>query len=172
MLEQKEFKVPNEIIASKGQRFLNMIIDRIVFYFIFILIGVLLGVVFSLAGFEEGMTWLEEMDHIPPVMDYLLTFILMFAYFMLLESLVSITIGKLLTKTIVVLENGEKPTPRDIAVRTISRFIPFDPLSFLGDPSRGWHDSLSHTYVVKEDLLKEYKTNHQRFLELGESPND
>jgi uncharacterized RDD family membrane protein YckC len=156
------------MLASKGRRFLNMIIDRIVFYLIFALIGVLLGLIFSLVGYEEGIIWIENLSYITPLLDYLITFLAIFAYFMILESLVSRTIGKALTKTIVVLENGEKPTPKDIAIRTISRFVPFDPFSFLGDPSRGWHDSWSNTYVVREDILQEYKILHQRFLDLGE----
>jgi hypothetical protein len=35
-------------------------------------------------------------------------------------------------------------------IRTLSRFIVFEALSYLGSVSRGWHDSLSGTYVVKK----------------------
>jgi hypothetical protein len=38
----------------------------------------------------------------------------------------------------------------EIFIRTLSRFIIFEGLSYLGSVSRGWHDSLSGTYVVKK----------------------
>ncbi len=168
VLNHKAFVVTDEILANKGRRFLNLMIDRIAFYLIFILIGAFLGLFFSLIGYEEGLLWIGQLENISQAWDILLTLSIMFLYYFAMESLVGRTIGKALTKTVVVLKNGEKPTTRDIAIRTISRFIPFDPLSFLGNPTRGWHDSLSETYVVKEDLLKESIRLHKRFIALGE----
>ena len=37
------------------------------------------------------------------------------------------------------------------------RLIPFEILSFLGMPARGWHDSISKTFVVNKNLLDEKK---------------
>jgi len=34
--------------------------------------------------------------------------------------------------------------------RTLCRYIPFEPFSFLGNKPIGWHDSLSKTLVVKD----------------------
>jgi hypothetical protein len=36
-----------------------------------------------------------------------------------------------------------------IFLRTLCRFIPFEPISFLGGAG-GWHDRFSSTFVVKE----------------------
>lgn len=69
-------------------------------------------------------------------------------YFVLLEWLTGCTIGKLLTGTKVVDEDGNHPSFGRILLRTLARFIPFEFLSFLGTPPRGRHDSLSGTYVI------------------------
>jgi uncharacterized RDD family membrane protein YckC len=39
--------------------------------------------------------------------------------------------------------------------------IPFNALSFLGIIPRGWHDSISKTYVVRTNLLEERIRNVQ-----------
>jgi uncharacterized RDD family membrane protein YckC len=66
------------------------------------------------------------------------------------------TVGKFITQTIVVDEHGEKPHHETILIRSLCRLIPFNPFSvlFLG---RGWHDSISKTYVVNKKALDEKK---------------
>ena len=59
------------------------------------------------------------------------------------------TFGKYFTKTIVVKHDGSRPNMKSIMIRTLSRLIPFEPFSFL-TADRGWHDTLSVTYVVKK----------------------
>ncbi len=70
-------------------------------------------------------------------------------YYTFLEKLFGVTIGKLVTNTRVVQENGSNITWAQSFIRTISRCVPFEWLStFTGYP---WHDKWSNTYVVKED---------------------
>ena len=65
-----------------------------------------------------------------------------------MESLTGRTMAKLITRTKVVMENGDKPTFEVILTRTLCRLIPFNWISFLGDDGVGWHDSLSKTRVI------------------------
>ena len=61
--------------------------------------------------------------------------------------------GKLITGTRVVTENGGKPRWGQIVGRSFARFIPFEALSVLfwnDKERRGWHDSLSKTCVVRK----------------------
>ena len=53
-----------------------------------------------------------------------------------------------------VLKDGSNPGIGDIFIRSVCGEIPFDALSFLGDQGRGWHDSISETYVVDEVKFK------------------
>lgn len=74
-------------------------------------------------------------------------------YYFILELLTQRTLGKFITRTKVVNYDGGKPSLRSVLIRTISRYIPFEVLSFVGskNPS-GWHDILSHTAVVDTSL--------------------
>ena len=62
------------------------------------------------------------------------------------------TIAKYITQTKVVMEDGTTPKASDIVLRSLCRLIPFNVFSFLGAEGRGWHDSISNTYVV--DVVK------------------
>lgn len=48
--------------------------------------------------------------------------------------------------------DGSKPKFDEILIRALCRLIPLNAFSFLGDLGKGWHDTLSKTYVV--DVVK------------------
>jgi uncharacterized RDD family membrane protein YckC len=91
----------------------------------------------------------------------------MVLYYSITESLFSRTIGKLITKTIVVDINGEKPASGIIIKRSFCRLIPFNHFSFLGGNTRGWHDSISNTYVVNKELFEAKKKQFYELDEIG-----
>lgn len=165
VLNYKEFKVTDDMLASSGSRFANSLIDIFIFY---ILIAFLAAVFYLVLEFMVTDAIFDWINAIPSGFSTLLTYSVYFLYFMILETLVGKTIGKLITKTSVVLENGEKPTKSAVAIRTISRFVPFDAFTYLGTPSRGWHDRWSKTYVVKDEVLRDHKRLHQQYHELGQ----
>jgi uncharacterized RDD family membrane protein YckC len=70
-------------------------------------------------------------------------------YYILMEGIFGRTLGKLITGTVVVDGFGNKPSFGKIIGRSFARLIPFEAFSFLGSTGRGWHDSLTDTYVVK-----------------------
>jgi uncharacterized RDD family membrane protein YckC len=72
-----------------------------------------------------------------------------FLYYFIFESIWQRTPGKFITGTKIVDFNGRRPALLTIAQRTLIRFIPFEPFSYLGKKAYGWHDSWSGTYVVK-----------------------
>ncbi len=76
--------------------------------------------------------------------------ILMFAYFILFETVWGKSPAKFITRTKVVNEDGSKPTASTIALRTLCRLIPFDFVSFFSSNPRGWHDKLSKTIVIND----------------------
>jgi uncharacterized RDD family membrane protein YckC len=116
--------------ASKGQRFLNALLDVFIGCpLIMVPCAVLLG--------SSGVNW-------PPQYWRWLVILL---YYIVLEGVSGQTLGKFLTNTIVVAADGGVPTWRQIIVRSFVRLVPLEPLSFLwGD--RGWHDTWSGTRVV------------------------
>jgi uncharacterized RDD family membrane protein YckC len=80
---------------------------------------------------------------------FLIEFAITLYYYLVLEGIFNTSIGKIITSTMVVDYDGRKPGFGQILGRTLCRYIPFDALSFLGKNSRGWHDSIPNTYVVK-----------------------
>jgi uncharacterized RDD family membrane protein YckC len=85
------------------------------------------------------------------IQDYslLLTIAVMLVYYVACEAILGRTPAKLITGTRVVTETGEPPSFGQVLGRTLARFVPFEPFSCLGDPPVGWHDSWSHTRVVR-----------------------
>ncbi len=120
--------------ASNGKRFGNMIIDLIVYY--------ALSIVVALVIFLAGQESLLE-----GAAGYLVSFSVYFFYYFLMETIFGATIGKLITGTRVANDTG-KATAGQIIVRTLCRFIPFEPFSFFRTEPGGWHDSISKTRVI------------------------
>ena len=127
---------PDDNLASMGKRFLNSLIDTIAYYAIVFVMGMVAVLSSHNLLIQENLT--------------IFALILMFLYFVVFESLFGKTLGKLITKTKVVMEDGSKPSFTRIMGRSLCRFIPFDGLSYLGG-SIGWHDKFSKTRVVNDN---------------------
>lgn len=84
-------------------------------------------------------------------MAIVLLFVVRMCYYITFESILGATPAKLLTESRVINEKGNSPYFINILTRSIFRFIPFEPFSFFGN--KGWHDSLSNTYVAKEKRI-------------------
>ncbi|WP_185817093.1 RDD family protein [Hymenobacter metallilatus] len=131
---------PTLIRAGQGRRLANLLIDSLaIFAMIF---G--LGVVLAATG-QEAL--LDSLDN--GLLERLLFIVLSVAYYLIMEGLFGRTLGKILTRTRVVTDEGLQPSFGDILKRTAWRIVPFDGLSFLGD-AYGWHDSRSNTMVVRD----------------------
>lgn len=169
VLNYNEFKVTQEMLASKSKRFVNYLVDRILFNLVFYAIGVIIVLIGELLGSDEMLHFLEGLDDISRIADYLITYSFYTIFYFTLESLSQKTIGKLITNTKVVLENGEKPSPETIIIRSLSRMIPFDAFSFLGAIPRGWHDTISKTYVVDSKIFDEQKQAFENYQLIGKT---
>ncbi|MDH7463033.1 RDD family protein [Chitinophagaceae bacterium 26-R-25] len=122
--------------ATVGQRFLNYIIDMVGMY--------ALATVIILAVY--WITGAMIVDDSSP--GLLVGCIAIFVYYSLLEGITNgRSLGKLVTRTRVIKEDGSTPTISDAMKRSVSRLAPFEVLSaFSGHP---WHDKWTRTYVVK-----------------------
>lgn len=120
--------------VSSLTRFLNFIIDSIVW---FIIVAIL-------------TSQLSTKDAVQMLFGYLIFFASYIGYYAFMETKYQKTIGKFITKTKVVNKNGTKPKGGDILRRTFCRLIPFDRISFLFTPN-GFHDRLSDTTIIKDE---------------------
>ncbi|MFN0036419.1 MAG: RDD family protein [Saprospiraceae bacterium] len=127
-------------IADTGKRFVNYLIDRILLQ-VFVVVGFVL-LDFGRSEYEEPPSGL--------LTNLALGYFLTLCYYMLLEGAFNgKTLGKLITRTRAVCEDGSPLTWNKAALRSLCRLIPFEPLSFFAG-SVGWHDSLSKTFVVND----------------------
>ncbi|UII34354.1 RDD family protein [Fulvivirga ulvae] len=123
-------------LASAGQRIGNYVIDTIAYYILLIVFIFILG-------------FLGILDD-SPILIYPLAFGIIFGYYIIMEATFGKTLGKFVTGTKVVTENGEKPSAGAIVGRTFCRLIPFEAFSLLGSQAIGWHDSIPGTRVIRD----------------------
>ncbi len=146
LLEEIQLQWQNEE-ASKGQRLGNYLIDVVVFYVTVTLL--FLGLSFLV---EDQEAFFAFFDKGLGVLDRIFSLILYGIYMGLMEIIFKgRSIGKLITGTKVIRENGENISSRDAMMRGFSRMVPFEALSGLG--VRPWHDKWTDTRVVK---IKKY----------------
>ncbi|MEP7163271.1 MAG: RDD family protein [Ferruginibacter sp.] len=132
--------------ASTGQRFLNFLIDNLVMnYGLSYLTGYAVGITITVLNpdfyVEKGSASFYLLIYMISILDYLL-------YYILSEKLFNgYTLGKLITGTKAIREDGDQLTLKDVLIRTVCRLVPFETLS--GFKIRPWHDEWSKTMVVK-----------------------
>lgn len=136
-------------LASQNRRLVNFIVDYIMIQIVAAFGGAAVG--FFYAAANGGQISPAEIGQLQ-IMGGLIGIVLSLLYYILPEAIMGITIGKLITGTRVIREDGNDPTFGQLIGRTLARMIPFEPLSFLfGDKTVGWHDSLSGTRVVRKN---------------------
>lgn len=149
--------IDDKLLVSGGKRFLNYILDIIFILITVFVLAIVLAILASIFGWQGFLIWMRSMSDLDGQLVFVGTSILYYIFF---EGIFGRSVAKFITGTIVVNENGLKPDFGTIVKRTFCRLIPFDALSFLGN--RGWHDSISDTYVVNRKALgEELKMFHE-----------
>ena len=156
MNQQSELKLEGIVYGSRTStlgRAIHFIGDTILISF--------------LAGYLSAI--LYQTTEIKFFASNLFVIIILLAYYATMEFLFQKTIFKIFTGSIVVTPEGKKPKPASILLRSLIRFIPFEPISllFTSENERWWHDTWTKTYVVKASKLKkslqtndDHKKNH------------
>lgn len=122
------------LIPGKGVRFINAVVDTSAIIILYTLLNMLLSDIIFSAEFTIYL---------------ILFYITGISYYILLEYKFNQTLGKFLTKTMVVGTSGTRPNFQEIIARTALRMIPYEAFSFLFS-NNGMHDRLSHTTVIKK----------------------
>lgn len=166
-MSNRQYTIPDEIIASNGKRFANVVIDYVARLGLTFVIGMIAAMIGVLTGNEEILIFFQNITRIQ---ELTIGLVVLLIYYNVFEIFFGTTIGKLFTKTVVVDVYGEKPNANAILIRSLCRLIPFEVFSFFGTPCIGWHDSLSKTYVVNKEDLRISKELFHSFAEIGENP--
>jgi len=132
--------------AGGGKRFLNYLVDKVVFFiFMYCLTYTLIALQMRLTiDFNGNVAFFRLFSVVFNLLCYAL--FMAFTEFILKGK----TVGKYLTGTRVVKQDGSPIGFRDAVLRGICRIIPFNVFSALGTVCYPWHDRLSKTYVINE----------------------
>lgn len=135
-ISRKEKVIDNR--ASNKLRFINYLLDLFICILIIIIIDVIVD---NFGSLRVEYNW----D------NYFKLWIIgiRFIYYSIQEGIWNRTLGKLVTKTLVVTEKNQTPTLSKILMRTACRFIPLQAFSFLF-MKNGFHDTFSKTKVIEE----------------------
>ena len=163
-MNTENFMVTPDLYASKEKRFVNFIIDLVGYYALSFVVGLILGIL-EVIGLTGALNFLATMGTLGSLVFGI---IIVVTYFSVFEILTQKTLGKFVSKTMVVMEDGTKPTTKDILARSFCRLIPFEAFSFLGSDARGWHDSMSNTYVVDIAKFEAKKMSHTELDQIGQ----
>lgn len=134
------------ITASRTKRLLNWLIDTIIIALIWF------GVILITSNFVINLElheWVEKVNAFKISLSITGT---VFLYYLIFEGFFKTTLGKIITKTSLTTLSGDKISFYQTIIRTICRFIPFEPLSFFSKEAIGWHDSLSKTMVIEIEI--------------------
>jgi uncharacterized RDD family membrane protein YckC len=136
--------------ATSGQRFLNWLIDNLLMRF-----G-LSYITGTAVGYIIGKFFPEYASHIVYDQNTIDLFVLAYAigifnyliYYTICEKAFrGYTLGKLITGTRVIRDDGGELTFKDALLRSLSRLVPFEVLSGFGYSP--WHDAWTKTTVIK-----------------------
>ncbi|MGZ3920560.1 MAG: RDD family protein [Bacteroidia bacterium] len=150
-VEEVQTRLKEVPVVDGFPRFGHFLLDRFFIYILEIIFGVIVGVIISLTGINidpDSQAW--------KFFDSLWTWLILEPlFYFIFEVSIQSSPAKAILGRIVVDEYGNKPTVKQIFIRSISRPVPFEALSCLSP--RGWHDTWSKTFVIRKKDLKELK---------------
>jgi len=154
LAEESQHLEQQFVYATQGQRFLNWLIDNLLLrYGLSYLTGMAIGVLlaFIAPDFLNKIALDQEVGNLSVdfwILLYLVSILNYIVYYTLCEKLFKgHTLGKLITGTRAIRQDGQELTFKDALLRSLSRCVPLEPFS--GFATLTWHDSWTDTMVVK-----------------------
>lgn len=150
------FKIVEDHKASKWQRLANYLIDLAAIYILIMVFFAILGIFFAIFTEVDVDEFANKLGNVNSFIDRIIG-LLIYGFLMFLVEFFSKgrSLGKFITGTMVIKTDATALKIQDYFYRNISRAIPFDQLSFLGN--NGWHDTICDTRVVKKKNFEEAK---------------
>ncbi len=151
LIKTDEDGQPIFVVTSKTQRFFHRLFD----YFFSILLLYLLLQNYQSYFFNNGsLRFREPWDYIF-FLESRFFFHMAFSsffYYCFSEVIFKTSIGKIILGNLIITYSGESPSITQRVGRCFCRLIPLEAFSFLLS-TRGWHDRITETYIVKADRL-------------------
>lgn len=137
------------VMATKGQRFLNWLIDNILLRLVvtYITGEMFIRLLLSLAPDYTIRVFSEDGVEAFMISYLFVIFHYVFYYTICEAAFKGQTIGKMITGTRAIQMSGQELSIKDALLRSLSRMVPFE--VFSGFTDRPWHDSWTKTMVIK-----------------------
>ncbi|WP_300604127.1 RDD family protein [Niabella sp.] len=133
--------------ASTGKRFLNFLIDLVVYYMLTFVVGFIAASLYPPIAFYL----VEEQQQGFSIVLSLLALVIFVLYMTITEAFLSgRSIGKLITNTRAVNLDGTRISFKTALLRSLSRAVPFSAFSALGAPCDPWWDQWTKTLVIDQ----------------------
>ena len=136
--------------AGTGQRFVNWLLDNLLMqYGLSYITGTLVGIIISSLFPDFAIRIIEDQTNIDLIIiGYTIAIFNYLLYYSICEkAFKGYTLGKLISGTRAIRQDGQELTFRDAFLRSLSRLVPFEPFSALG--GLPWHDKWTNTRVIK-----------------------
>ena len=138
--------------ATQGQRFLNWLIDNLLMRFgLSYLTGMAIGTLLAVAApdFLNELAYSgDRMSGGILLLSLMVGYLNYIVYYTICEKLFKgYTLGKIITGTRAIRQDGGELTFRNALLRSLSRCVPFE--IFSGFSTLTWHDSWTDTMVIK-----------------------
>lgn len=152
LLAEESYINNHFVYATQGQRFLNWLIDNLLMrYGLSYLTGMAIGTLLALTvpDFLNELAYSESrLSGGILVVTFLVGYLNYVIYYTICEKLFrGYTLGKLITGTRAIRQDGNELTFKDALLRSLSRCVPFE--VFSGFNTLTWHDSWTDTMVIK-----------------------
>lgn len=127
-------------LATSGKRFLTFLIDRVATF----------GLVYLVGGLIADFMPLDKRVELAEItgIDYIISYIVYYLFYVVLEGTTGRTLGKFITGTKVLSYNYERASLLQIMGRSLVRLVPFEQFSILFGKEGMWHDQASNTITV------------------------
>ncbi len=169
---RKYLRIVQSNKLNLGARFVNYIIDSIVVQVLFFLFGVFAAAFHIYLGVSFFYELVFKLDELNRFENIIVNSIVYFFYIFTIEYFTKgRSIGKYITGSKVVSVDGDNPTMQQYLIRSLSRIVPFDGLSFLFSED-GWHDNWSDTRVIKISTYENERNLQSDLSNLGKGGND
>ena len=151
LLAEESFDLNQLVYATQGQRFLNWLIDNLLMrYGLSYLTGMGIGVIIGIMApdFFDNIAGVGEMSGPILLLGVLIAYLNYIIYYTICEKLFKgYTLGKVITGTRAIRQDGNELTFKDALLRSLSRLVPLE--LFSGFNTLTWHDSWTNTMVIK-----------------------
>ena len=151
LLADESYETNDFVYATQGQRFLNWLVDNLLMRFgLSYLSGLGIGFIIGIAApeFFENNAYDTGMSGYLVLITFLVGYLNYIVYYTVCEKLFKgYTLGKLITGTRAIRQDGGELSFRNALLRSLSRCVPFE--VFSGFNTLTWHDSWTDTMVIK-----------------------